>query len=375
MKILGVETSCDETAASVVENGQEVFSNVVSSSQDLHAETGGIVPENAARQQVKAIVPVVSKALENAFPDKIFARARNKKLSNVNTKSNKALSHYHLLISKNIDAIAITYGPGLIGSLLVGVETAKTLSWITGKPIVPVNHLVAHIYAAWLKTGGQQKIVPPEFPALALVVSGGHTDLVIVKNHGNIRWLGGTRDDAAGETFDKCARILGLPYPGGPSISEAANKYLSENEQHEALDLFPRPMIKSDDYDFSFSGLKTSAINYVRKEGSVVNTERLAAEIQEAICEVLVEKTLRAFKVYKPKSLILAGGVSANKRLKKMFARRIKDELLQDIFHVPQQSYSTDNAAMVAACAYYNFHPIDPFKITAVPQLTITGES
>ena len=226
LKILGIETSCDETAAAVIENGTKILSNVVASSVDMHAETGGIIPENAARQQIKSIIPVISSALKKA---------------NVN--------------KKDIDAIAVTYGPGLIGSLLVGIETAKTLSLLWKKPIIPVNHLVAHIYGNWLTEKGI-----PKFPALALVVSGGHTDLVLMKKHGEMKWIGGTRDDAAGEAFDKSARLLGLPYPGGPAISAEADKYLANNSK-AGLKFFPRPMISENNFDWSFSGLKTAVLN------------------------------------------------------------------------------------------------------------------
>ena len=188
MKILGIETSCDETAAAIVEDGTKILSNVVASSVEMHAKTGGVIPEEAARQQVRSILPVVEHALKDAG-----------------------------VKPGGINSIAVTVGPGLVGSLLVGIETARTLSLLWGKPLIPVNHLVAHIYANWL-TG------EPEFPALALVVSGGHTDLVLMRGHGKIEWIGGTRDDAAGEAFDKCARLLGLSYPGGPSISAEASK-------------------------------------------------------------------------------------------------------------------------------------------------------
>jgi len=194
MNILGIETSCDETAAAVIKDGTKILSNVVASSADMHAETGGIIPENAARQQIKSIIPVITSVLEKAK-----------------------------IGSEEIDVIAVTSGPGLIGSLLVGIETAKTLSLLWDKPIIPANHLSAHIYANWISN---KKV--PEFPALALVVSGGHTDIVLMKDHGKLEWIGGTRDDAAGEAFDKTARLLGLPYPGGPAISAEAEKYMTK---------------------------------------------------------------------------------------------------------------------------------------------------
>jgi N6-L-threonylcarbamoyladenine synthase len=337
LKILGIETSCDETAAAVVENGTKILSNVVASSADMHIKTGGIIPENAARQQIKSIIPVISSTLEKANTTK-----------------------------KDIDAIAVTYGPGLIGSLLVGIETAKTLSLLWQKPIVPVNHLVAHIYANWLTEKA------PKFPVLALVVSGGHTDLVLMKKHGEIKWIGGTRDDAAGEAFDKSARLLGLPYPGGPSISKEADKYLSKHPK-EKLQLFPRPMIGDDNFDWSFSGLKTAVLNET-KEG-IADQEKTAAEVQEAIVDVLVKKTLKAVEKYNPKSLLLAGGVAANKRLREKFESEIKSQKLKIDFFVPPVKLCTDNAAYIAGAAYFNQSPLPWQKINADPQLTITGQN
>lgn len=329
MNILGIETSCDETAASVVEDGTRLLSNVVASSAEMHVKTGGIIPEQAARQQIKSVLPVINEAL---------------------TTSHQT--------PNTVDAIAVTVGPGLIGSLLVGVETAKTLSFLWKKPLIPVNHLVAHVYANWLNGAS------PKFPLVALVVSGGHTDLVYMKDHGKIKPFGTTRDDAAGECFDKCARLLGLPYPGGPSIAADAAKYLIQNTKRK-LDLFPRPLIDQDNYDFSFSGLKTAVLREVAS-----NKERpsakLAAEIQEAIVDVLVAKTLRATKEYRPKSLLLGGGVAANSRL------REKIESAPGLF-IPRPKFCTDNAAVIASCAFYNYGPVPWQKISANPELTIAS--
>jgi N6-L-threonylcarbamoyladenine synthase len=222
MVILGIETSCDETACAIVENGTKILSSVVATSADMHTKTGGIIPENAARKQAESIIPVIQQALSGAFP---------------NTPS----TNYRLLSAK-IDTIAATAGPGLIGSLLVGIETAKTLSFVWKKPITPINHLVAHVYANWLSSVKEHK--KPEFPILALVVSGGHTDLVLMKDHGKFKWIGGTRDDAAGEAFDKTARLLGLSYPGGPAISAEAEKFFSYSSSTNSyqLNMFPRPV-------------------------------------------------------------------------------------------------------------------------------------
>ena len=283
MKILGIETSCDETAAALIQDGQKMINNVVASSVNLHKKTGGIVPEIAAREQLKYIIPVIEQTLGKR----------------INRKQ------------PSIDALAVTVGPGLIGSLLIGVETAKTLAYLWQKPIVPVNHLQAHLYANFLK----QKA--PPFPALGLVVSGGHTDLVLIKSHQEIKWLGSTRDDAAGECFDKCARLLGLDYPGGPAISREAKDFKKEKSSIS----LPRPMLKTNDFDFSFSGLKTAVLSKVNnlKEKNQFNRQiikELAFEIQEAIADVLTEKTFKASQKYEIKALLLAGGVTANPRLR-----------------------------------------------------------
>jgi len=334
MNIIGIETSCDETAAAIVKDGKTIISNTIASSAEIHEGTGGIVPENAARQQVKYIIPVIQKSLGDTSRD-------------------------------DIDAIAVTYGPGLIGSLLVGVETAKTLSFLWKKPIIPTNHLAAHIYANWLEGN------TPQFPALALVVSGGHTDIVILNNHNHLKWIGGTRDDAAGEAFDKTARLLGLPYPGGPSISQKASNYKGSFDD---LSLFPRPMINSGDFDFSFSGLKTSVLNYLSKN-IAKNISLLSAEVQEAIVDVLVYKTLKAIEKYQPKSLLLAGGVAANLRLREKFKSEIKLNKINVDFHVPSPALCTDNAAYIASYAYYNNSPMPWSDIKANPELTITGQA
>lgn len=329
MRILGIETSCDETAAAVVEDGSKIISNVIASSSEMHIKTGGIIPESAARQQIKFVIPVISKALEN----------------------------------EKVDAIAVTVGPGLIGSLLVGVETAKTLSMLWEKPIIPVNHLVAHIYANWVND-------TPEFPALALVVSGGHTDLVLMKGHGKITWIGGTRDDAAGEAFDKCARLLGLPYPGGPSVSKEAGLFRKNNPKQN-LNLFPRPMIDEDNFDLSFSGLKTAVRRGV--EGKKVDTSEICANVEEAIVDCLVDKSIKAIKKLKPKSFLLAGGVAANLRLREKFKDELSANNLQVEFHVPEAKLCTDNAVSIASYAHFNHKPVSWEKVTANPELTITS--
>ncbi len=344
MKILGIETSCDETASAIIEqlpNGNlKIISNVIASSQDMHAKTGGVIPESAAREQVKSIIPVINEALASSG-----------------------------LVPNDLDGIAVTVGPGLIGSLLVGVETAKTLSYLWQKPIIPINHLIGHIYANWLNKNN-----PPEFPALALVVSGGHTDLIFMHRHGDIKYIGGTRDDAAGEAFDKTARLLDLPYPGGPNLSKEAQKYIDKNPDVK-LNLFPRPMLHEKNFDWSFSGLKTSVSNYLIKNKNI-DKEKISAEVQEAIVDSLVTKSLNAILKYKPKSFLLAGGVAANSRLREKLQAgmpmRHSGKLPRTSLHVPDVALCTDNAAYIAAAAFFVGKKIPWQKIDAKPELTIT---
>ena len=320
MKILGIETSCDETAAAVVEAGTKILSNVVASSLPLHALSGGIIPEIAAREQLKAIIPVLETAIQEAG-----------------------------LKAAAIDAIAVTFGPGLIGSLLVGVETAKALSYVWNRPLVPVNHLVGHLYADWLENA-----TPPKFPLIVLIVSGGHTELFFVTGHGQWQSLGGTRDDAAGEAFDKTARVLGLAYPGGPVIAK-----LSSKGDLNAFRL-PRPLIDSPDYDFSFSGLKTAVVKLVneltnKSTGRRLETQlitNLASNIQEAIVDCLVAKTIKAATNFGVENIVVGGGVAANQRLREKMSSEFGGKV-----YFSSPALSVDNAAMVAATAFFNFRP------------------
>lgn len=342
MLILGIETSCDETAASVVKDGREILSHVVASSAEMHIKTGGIIPEQAAREQIKSIIPVVKEALEKGCGG-----------------------------TSLIDAIAVTAGgPGLIGSMLVGVETAKTLSFVWDKPIIPVVHLLGHVYANWLISNNKET-QEPQFPLVFLTVSGGHSDLFYAKSHGNFKWIGGTRDDAAGEAFDKTARLLGLPYPGGPSIATRAAKLKILNLKFEKMKL-PRPMINENNFDFSFSGLKTAVLREVNKlkDEGMFNEEAinfLAFEVQEAISDVLVEKTLKAVRKYESSTLLLAGGVSANQHLREKFSSKILDLDLNLDFRVPPPHLCTDNASFVAGYAFYNYHPKPWQEIKVIP--------
>jgi N6-L-threonylcarbamoyladenine synthase len=333
--ILGIETSCDETSAAIIkahenDNKIELLSNIVASSVPLHAKTGGIIPEVAAREQVKYIIPVIEKSL---------AVLKNPR--------------------QEIDAIAVTVGPGLIGSLLVGVETARTISYVWQKPIIPVNHLFGHIYANFI---GENNIA---FPAIALIVSGGHTDLVLMKNHHSIKWLGGTRDDAAGEAFDKTGRLLSLPYPGGPQIEKLALGVTKD------IYKFPRPLISSGDYDFSFSGLKTAVFREIQaiKQLNNETISNFSYSLQEAIFDVLIKKTIHAAKKFNAKSILLGGGVAANQTLRKKFEQYAIGHLPSAKIFVPQKSLCTDNAAMIAAAAFFNHEETDWRKITANPEL------
>ena len=350
MKILAIETSCDETSASVVskepqENHIKLLSNVVASSLILHSKTGGIIPEVAAREQVKFIIPVIKQALIE---------------SSLYPPSSKIHLQSSATYRPSIDAIAVTVGPGLIGSLLVGVETAKTLAYSWSKPIIPVNHLLGHIYANFI--GEKSKI---KFPAITLLVSGGHTDLLLMKNHNNFKWLGGTRDDAACEAFDKIGRLLNLPYPAGPKIEK-----LAEEGNPKAFN-FPRPMIYSKDFDFSFSGLKTAAWRETKtiKQFNNLTISNFCASVQKAIIDVLVKKTIKSAKEYKVKSILLGGGVASNQKLRNELELNARRSTLNAEIFCPPKNLCTDNAAMIGA--YASFHPEKTSwnKITANPEL------
>ena len=339
MLILGIESSCDETGAAIINAESKnkkvkLLSNSLASSLSLHAKTGGIIPENAAREQIKFIIPVIKEALLKAK-----------------------------LKPKDLDAIAVTYGPGLIGSLLIGVETAKTLSYIWSKPLIPVNHLYGHIYANFISEDSDYRV--PEFPAVGLVVSGGHTDLVLMKNQNSIKWLGGTRDDAAGEAMDKIGRLLGLPYPGGPFIEKAALKGNLKKYK------FPSPLINSKDYDFSFSGLKTAVYREIQTieslDSSIISD--ISACVQKAVIDVLVKKTIIAFREYGAKSILLGGGVAANNSLRETFNFKLSTLNLGVKLFVPTKSLCTDNGAMIATAAFYNNSSSDFRKVEANPNL------
>tara|TARA_B100001142_G_scaffold303937_1_gene331625 strand:+ start:212 stop:1249 length:1038 start_codon:yes stop_codon:yes gene_type:complete len=319
MIILGIETSCDETAISVVENGSNLLSNVIRSQVEIHAQHGGIVPEIASRAHVAAIIPALQQSLNNA----------NVKI-------------------EEVDKIGVTFGPGLAGSLLVGVNLAKTLAYIYKKPLLGINHIEAHIYSSWLEKDN----FSPKFPLICMVASGGHTELILMKNHGDYQILGQTKDDAAGEAFDKAARVLGLSYPGGPEIQKHASDELDVSDLG-----MPRPLLR-EGLDFSFSGLKTAFLNKARSKSTEIGFDltqdpqlvsRMAWEFQEAITEVLATKIERAVNLSGAKMAIVGGGVAANARLR----QRIEDQIKQVPVVIPRPGLCIDNGAMIAACAYF----------------------
>ena len=362
MKILAIETSCDETAAAVVEKKDgkiRVLSNVVASSIKLHAKTGGIIPDTAAREQVKYIIPVITKALIESESNLTILPAGRQ----VQQSGNQTFKQASNILKSSIDAIVVTIGPGLIGSLLIGVETAKTLSYSLNIPLIPVNHLLAHIFANFIDHRN-----PIEFPFIGLIVSGGHTDLLMFKSFTDYTWLGGTRDDAAGEALDKIGRILGLPYPAGPEIEKRAEKITSSKFK------FSKALKHSDDFDFSFSGLKTEAAREIKKlhdEAKLdsATIDEICFAIQESVVDVLVTKTTKAAKKYNAKAIVLGGGVSANQKLINEFKSSIlKNKLLINLFS-PEKKFTTDNAAMIGAYALLN-PEIQPWqKIKANPNL------
>ena len=337
MKILGIETSCDETAAAVVEDGSRIIANVVASQIDIHARYGGVVPEVASRQHLLTIIPVISEAMAGVS-------------------------------WQDIDGIAVTFGPGLAGSLLVGVNVAKAIALAKKLPLIGVNHLEAHIYANWLAPSPESSPLKGEgtervncgvkFPCLCLVVSGGHSDLVLMRGHGQFEKLGRTRDDAAGEAFDKAARILGLGYPGGPAIEQASRSGIP------CLPL-PRAWLKGS-HDFSFSGLKTALWHLAHKGG--VSVADAAASFQLAVADVLVVKTIEAARQLKVEQILLSGGVAANRMLSQQFLANSPVPVL-----IPPPHLCTDNAAMVAACGYYDLQAgeTNGYGLDVVPSLAL----
>jgi N6-L-threonylcarbamoyladenine synthase len=330
-RIMAIETSCDETAVAIVEDGTKILSNVVSSQIETHRRYGGVVPEIASRQHVETITWIIEESLKEAGIEK-----------------------------ETLSAVAVTQGPGLVGSLLVGVVSAKMLAAVLDIPFIGVHHIAGHIYA-------NQLVEEMVFPAMALVVSGGHTELVHLPERGHFKIIGRTRDDAAGEAYDKVARALGLPYPGGPHVDRIA---------HEATDAvsLPRAWLEADSYDFSFSGLKSavlSVLNQAKMKGQTVDPGELARGFQESVIDVLVEKTMRACKQYTVKQVLLAGGVAANRGLRTALAARCEQAGIPLI--IPPMQLCTDNAAMIAAAAFLKWERGDSSRLDmkAEPHLSL----
>lgn len=351
MKILAIETSCDDTGIAVLEVSKtgvfNVLSNIVSSQIEVHQKYGGVYPAMAKREHQKNLVPTFIKALETAKLLNIKPSTKKPDLKTILEREPELEKQLTLFLQKygkpEIDLVAITNGPGLEPCLWTGVNFAKALSYFWNIPLVTVNHIESHILVNLLENS------EIKFPAISLVVSGGHTQIILVKSVGKYKILGETRDDAAGECFDKCAKILGLGYPGGPIISKLA-------EGVETKRLLPRPMIGTKDYDFSFSGLKT-AVLYADRKITKKNTEykkQMAAEVQQAIIDVLIKKTIKAVKDFKAKSLILGGGVSANQELRKQFKNKLEKESSATKFFVPKPNLSTDNGLMAAITGFYH---------------------
>ena len=316
-RILAIETSCDETACAILENGRALLSSTVASQMDIHARFGGVFPEVASRQHVLSIIPVVEQTLKQTN-----------------------------LTMKDIDAIAVTRGPGLAGSLIVGMNMAKGIALGTNLPIIGVNHLEGHIYSSWIYNSGENMPSEPQFPLMALLVSGGHTELNLMTDHLTYKRLGSTRDDASGEAFDKVARLLGLPYPGGPSIQRAAETGDPNRFQ------FPRAKLESP-YDFSFSGLKTAVlyqVNELKKTYTTLPVADLAASFQATVVDTLFTKTIQAARDFNAKEILVAGGVSANRALRQAFQSQNEFKV-----HIPAFALCTDNAAMIAAAGYYRY--------------------
>jgi len=335
MKIMSIETSCDETSAAIIEDGKQILSNIVASQINSHKRFGGVVPEIASRHHVEYITLIMEESLKEA-----------------------GVSY------DDLDAIAVTEGPGLVGALLIGVNAAKAVAYAHDLPLIPVNHIAGHIYA-------NQLIEPLNFPLLALVVSGGHTELVYMEEDGSYEIIGETRDDAAGEAYDKIGRVLNLPYPGGKHIDEMAHK-------GEDTFKFPRPMIHEDNFDFSFSGLKSSFINTVHnaeQRGEDLDRNDLAASFQASVVEVLVNKTIRAAKKKNVRQIVLAGGVAANSGLREEMKNRIKEELGDVDLVIPPLSLCGDNAAMIGAAAAIEFsedeYEFTDMALNAKPGLTL----
>lgn len=381
--ILGIETSCDETAISIIEAQGEiekgakirVLSNVLISQIDIHKPYGGVFPMLAKREHAKNLVPILTEALQTSglFLPRIRnqeSRIKNDDLSKLLEREPELLASLLEFLPKiktpKIDAIAVTSGPGLEPALWVGINFAKALALAWGKPLIPVNHMEGHIYSAFLQKNGKEitnyKLQVTKTPTLALLISGGHTEIVLIKKPFTYKVVGQTRDDAVGEAFDKAARVLGLSYPGGPEISRRAEKFREQfrksGKTPTGLYKLPRPMIHSDDLDFSFSGIKTAVLYMVKKIENLTEgisqelREEICYEFEEAVTETLLSKMLRAAEKYEPKTIIMGGGVTANRHIQKSFKETFEKELPGTEILVPEKDLSTDNALMIAVAGY-----------------------
>jgi len=370
MRILAIETSCDETAAAVVEkDGKDVriLSNVIASQIEIHRKFGGVFPEHASRAHCEKIIPVTVEALSEAHATQSKSRRRAawsaSRALRTDFHAGKIESGiFDVAAPSDIDFVAVTTGPGLIGSLLIGVNFAKTFAYSKNLPIIGINHWLGHIYSNWAEASDI-----PQFPALILIVSGGHTGLVLMKSHDEIIPLGQTLDDAAGEAFDKVAKVLDLGYPGGPAISKAA-----EEGNPKAFN-FPRSMLDRKDFDFSFSGLKT-AVLYESKKHKMTGKIKadMAASFQQAVIDILIGKTIQAAYQYRPKSICLCGGVSANKELRGQMKKAASSLPHSITFHCPPMALTTDNAAMIGIAAAYHLDKASTYdKINANANLKL----
>lgn len=389
MRILAVETSCDETAAAVVD-GNRILSSVIATSRDLYERWGGVVPEVASREQLRTITPVLAECLHSYRKQANTANSPPEGLTIQSgteyrlTAGTAAVPDLRRIIESEIDMLAVTVGPGLIGSLLVGVETMKTIAYVCQKPIVPVNHVVAHMFANFIADTiplSSTSIESITYPAISLVASGGHTELYRLSSPSDIEWLGGTIDDAAGECFDKTARLIGFGSGGGSAIERAADQLPPGDvpQLRKRLGTLPRPLIHEDGYRFSFSGLKTAVLRQWRKiqaaPGNAADhvkvTQYFAYEIQEAITDVLTVKTLHAADVWGASTILLSGGVAANRRLRsKISTANENGAHVQRRIVVPQPVFCTDNAVGIGICAGMTGIPTDWKRITAVPELS-----
>ncbi len=387
MRILAIETSCDDTGIAVIEAKGglkrpffKILANLTHSQIELHSKWNGVVPFLAKREHSKNLIPLLERTLAKAklLKENKKGTLLNKNLEILLNREPELLFSLKKFLQNfktpKIDVIAVTYGPGLEPALWTGVNLSRTLSLIWEKPLIPINHMEGHIFSSFL----EKKDAKIDFPSLALLISGGHTELVLIKNWMKYKILGRTRDDAVGEAFDKVARMIGLPYPGGPGISRLAEEFILANKIGLT---FPRPMINSNDFDFSFSGLKTAVLYKIKELGELTDNikKEIAFEFEESVVDTLISKTKKALKKYGVKTLIIGGGVSANKKIRETFRKMIDEEFSDSKIYIPERSFSVDNAAMIAVAGYFRylkdktkFEPIKIKKLKASGNLTLS---